>query len=121
MAKKYYSWKKPANEKQATDSDNTLTDKPVKENKDDPRVRAFVRSFAPSVSQIDEDTECLSIIDLRKFFNAYIALQSGFDPLVKILNQLEEHGFTLEVDDYKNEMVLPCRRIIRNAIPISYE
>lgn len=121
MAKKHNLWKKVVNQKQTIDMDNTLTDKPVKETKDDPRVRAFVRAFAPCVSQEHEDAECLSIIELRKFFNAYVATQSGFDPLVKILNQLEEHGFTLEVDEFRNEMVLPCRRIIRNAIPISNE
>lgn len=87
------------------------TEAPDKNADYDPRVRAFIKSFKPSLNQQSERSENMRITELRKFFNAYVASQSGFDPLVKILNQLEREGFFLEVDQLSNEFVLPCVRI----------
>ena len=104
MSKKYF-WNKENNSNEPADSNpNTNTEY-------DPRVRAFIKSFKPSLNQLDANAEKLRITELRKFFNAYVASQSGFDPLVKILNQLEREGFSLEVDELSNEFVLPCVRI----------
>lgn len=123
MGKKYNMWAKKNQTTRDTES-SSIQEEPStsgKEGKDDPRVRAFVRAFAPSVSQENNGEEGLTILELRKFFNVYPSAQTGFDPLVKILNQLEQHGFSMEVSDYRNELVLPCRRIIKNLTPISNE
>lgn len=109
MSKNTYWFNK---KKDTTDRDEEKnTEVPEKIADYDPRVRAFVKSFKPALDQQDEKSENLRITELRKFFNAYVASQSGFDPLVKILNQLEKEGFFLEVAQLSNDFVLPCVRI----------
>lgn len=78
---------------------------------DDPRVRAFVRDFTPAINQDDPDTKIFTQPELRKLFNAYQSA-AGFDPLVKILNQLDNHGFHLQMRAYKDELVIVVKRMI---------
>lgn len=86
-----------------TDSGNKPTE--------DPRVRAFVRDYAPIVNQEDPEAVNFTQPELRQLFNAYMSA-NGFDPMIKILNQLEDHGFSLQARLYKNEFVLPVKRTI---------
>lgn len=80
-------------------------DKPA----DDPLVRVFVRDYTPAMNQEDPDTINMTLNDLRHTFCAYPS-PTGFDPLKKILNQLDQNGFTLQTRNFKNEFVLPVRR-----------
>ncbi len=77
---------------------------------DDPRVRAFVRSYAPIVNIEDPAATSFTQPQLRSLFNAY-QTANGYDPMVKILNQLENHGFELQANPYKDELILPVKRI----------
>lgn len=76
---------------------------------EDPRVRAFIRDYAPIVNQEDPEAVNFTQPELRQLFNAYMSA-NGFDPMIKILNQLEDHGFSLQARLYKNEFVLPVKR-----------
>lgn len=80
-------------------------DKPA----DDPLVRAFVRDYTPAMNQEDPGTINMSLNDLRHTFNAFQS-PTGFDPLKKILNQLDQNGFQIQIRNHKDEFVLPVRR-----------
>lgn len=84
---------------------------------EDPRVRAFVRDYAPIVNQDDPDAINFTQPELRQLFNAYISA-NGFDPMIKILNQLEGHGFMLQTRFYKNEFVMPVKRAMVLSGPV---
>lgn len=84
---------------------------------EDPRVRAFVRDYAPIVNQEDPDAINFTQPELRQLFSAYISA-NGFDPMIKILNQLEGHGFTLQTRFYKNEFVMPVKRLMVLSGPV---
>lgn len=78
---------------------------------DDPRVRAFIRNYAPIVNQDDPDAIILNLPRLRQFFNAYPAA-NGFDPMKMILNQLEKNNFPLQADWHKDELILVVKRVM---------
>lgn len=77
---------------------------------DDPRVRAFVRCYSPVVNLNDPDAILMTQPQMRSFFNAY-QTANGYDPMVKILNQLENNGFELQANPFKDELILPVKRI----------
>lgn len=77
---------------------------------DDPRVRAFVRCYSPVVNVNDPDAILMTQPQMRSFFNAY-QTANGYDPMVKILNQLENNGFELQAHPFKDELIVPVRRI----------
>lgn len=72
-------------------------------------MRAFVRDYVPVMNQEDPDTINMTLNELRYTFCAFQS-PTGFDPLKKILNQLDKNGFSLQTRNYKNEFVLPVRR-----------
>lgn len=78
---------------------------------DDPRVRAFIRNYAPIVNQDDPDAIILNLPRLRQFFNAY-PTANGFDPMKMILNQLEKNDFPLQADWHKDELILVVKRVM---------
>lgn len=80
------------------------------DSKDDPRVRAFMRCYTYSMVQEGDGIVSFTINDLRKFFGAFISV-SGFDPLEKLLKQLEANGYPLECDKYENRLVLSVKRV----------
>lgn len=77
--------------------------------KEDPRVRAFMRCYTYCMDQDSESTVTFTINDLRKFFGAFISV-IGFDPLEKLLKQLEANGYSLECDKYENRLILCVKR-----------
>lgn len=81
------------------------SDKPA----DDPLVRAFVRDYVPAMNQEDPETINMTLNDLRHTFNAFQS-PTGFDPLKKILNQLDQNGFQIQTRNFKDEFVLPVRK-----------
>ena len=88
------------------------SDKPA----DDPLVRAFGRDYVPAMNQEDPETINMTLNDLRHTFNAFQS-PTGFDPLKKILNQLDQNGFQIQTRNFKDEFVLPVRRstLLRNT------
>lgn len=84
---------------------------------EDPRVRAFVRDYAPIVNQDDPEAVNFTQSELRRLFNAYMSA-NGFDPMIKILNQLEDHGFSLQARLYEDEFVLPAKRAMALSGPV---
>lgn len=87
-----------------THASGSDTDKPA----DKPLVRAFIRDYVPAMNQEDPGTTNLTLRELRTIFCAYQS-PTGFDPLDKILNQLENNGFTIQKRNFENEFVLPVR------------
>lgn len=87
------------------DGTGNKPDKPA----DDPLVRAFVRDYVPAMNQEDPETINMTLSDLRRTFNAFPSV-NGFDPLKRILNQLDQNGFPLQMRNFKDEFVLPVRR-----------
>lgn len=86
------------------------------EIKNDPRVRSFVRNYEPCINQTDPEVILLTHSKLRYMFNAYPS-QTGYDPLIRILNQLENEGFQMDVALGKDEFVLPVKKkIILNML-----
>ena len=79
---------------------------------DDPLVRDYV----PAMNQEDPETINMTLNDLRHTFNAFQS-PTGFDPLKKILNQLDQNGFQIQTRNFKDEFVLPVRRstLLRNT------
>lgn len=87
------------------ENDSSSTDKCS-----DPRVRAFIRSYAYQVDQEVPEVILFTQSMLRDFFGAY-QTQSGSDPLIPILVVLEDCGFALQAGSFSNELVLPVRRM----------
>lgn len=78
---------------------------------DDPRVRAFVRDYTPVIDQDDPDAIIFNLSGLRQMFNAY-PTANGFDPLKMILNQLDNNNFQLQANWYKEELILPVKKVM---------
>lgn len=73
----------------------------------DPRVKALICSFAYT-ENITEADEFLLISQIRSMCNVYPIKDK--DPIAGLLNELEDHGFMLRVDEI-NRMGYPVKRI----------
>lgn len=84
----------------------------TEQNQSAPRVRAFVRSYAPIVNHDDPDAILFNLQQLRQMFSAYMPQAATRDPLDWVLNQLDQEGFELTADWYKDELVLAVKRVM---------
>ena len=104
-SKKYPRWK----QKKQTETEEEVSVELQEQQKLDPRVNVFLRHYEYSPDQTDPMTICMTQQQLRNMFQAYPS-DSGYDPLIRILNQLDNSGYSLDILIGKDEFILPVKK-----------
>ncbi len=108
MSSKNYSRWKQKKQKSAEDKEEVSAEL-QEQQKLDPRVNVFLRHYEYSPDQTDPMTICMTQQQLRNMFQAYPS-DSGYDPLIRILNQLDNSGYSLDILIGKDEFILPVKK-----------
>lgn len=91
---------------------NTPESEELQEQRNDPRVQVFIENYRYCPDQNEEGVICMPQSQIRNMFQAYTA-PNGYDPIIRILNQLKENGFHLQVLLGKDEFILPVQKIYK--------
>ena len=106
-SKNYPRWKQK--KKKSAEGKEEVSAELQEQQKLDPRVNVFLRHYEYSPDQTDPMTICMTQQQLRNMFQAYPS-DSGYDPLIRILNQLDNSGYSLDILIGKDEFILPVKK-----------
>ena len=90
-SKNYPRWKQK--KQKSAEEKEEVSAELQEQQKLDPRVNAI----------------CMTQQQLRNMFQAYPS-DSGYDPLIRILNQLDNSGYSLDILIGKDEFILPVKK-----------
>ncbi|MCD8176708.1 MAG: hypothetical protein LUE98_04510 [Tannerellaceae bacterium] len=85
---------------------NKETDNPAADNTD-LRVQAFIRDYR-YCENLSEAEEFFTLNVLRRMMSAYAS--DKFDPLIRLLKQLDENGFFIHHNEINQQGIPVCRK-----------